>query len=102
MPDLTYWTELLLDRALSPALWLGVVAALACTVPFIILRGGGPGQVVRDVVAGLTGFAAGQLFGVLMGTDPLYVGQVHLMWGVLGSVTALFLGRLVWRRPSVG
>jgi hypothetical protein len=101
MPDLTYWTDALLDVAASPALWLGTVAALACAVVFSLLSGGGLGQLVRDVVVALIGFAAGHLFGVLLGNARLQVGEVQLLWGIAGSVTALLLGRLVWRRSSV-
>ena len=63
--------DLLLDFALAPALWLGLVLALSYSLFFYTWRGGGMRQLGRDLLAGIGGFAAGQILGMLMQTDWL-------------------------------
>ena len=90
---LSHWLDLVLDIALSPALWLSVGLALVYSVLFYGWLGGGWRQLARDLVAGLVGFGVGQVIGTLLRTSWLQLGQVQLLWGTLGTVIALLLGR---------
>jgi hypothetical protein len=87
----------LLNLVLSPALWLAVLLAFIYSTLFTLWRGGGWGQWLRDLVSGLAGFAAGHLLGMLAGLTWLRIGDVQLLWGSLGALAALFVGRRVWR-----
>ncbi len=87
----------LLNIALSPALWLSVLLAFIYSSLFTIWRGGGWGQWLRDLVSGLAGFGAGHLLGMLAGLSWLHIGDVQLLWGSLGALAALFLGRRLWQ-----
>ncbi len=93
------WFDLLLDIVLAPALWLSIALALVYGWLFYGWRGGGWRQLGRDLVAGLAGFGLGQLTGMLFGISWLVVGQVQLLWGTLGAVLGLALGRRFWPRP---
>lgn len=94
------WIDRVLDIVLSPALWLSVVLALVFGALFTFWRQGGWRQLPRDMAASLAGFGLGQLAGALLGVDWLRVGEVHLLWGTLGSAAALLLRRrLQARRP---
>lgn len=95
MPD--PWLDRLLDFALSPALWLALLLAVCYSVLFTAWRGGWR-QLPLDLVAGLIGFGIGQLAGNLLGLRWLRVGEVQLLWGTLGSVGVLLLGRSIRRR----
>jgi hypothetical protein len=88
-----------LDLLLSPALWLSVVVAILVSLAFTAWRGGDLRQLGRDLVAGLIGFGAGQLLGSLLPFELLRIGEVYIVWGVMGSLTALMLGRSIrhWR-----
>jgi hypothetical protein len=89
-----------LDIALSPALWLCVLFGLIYSVLFTLWRGGGFKQLLRDIVVGVLGFAAGQLLASILHLPTLRVGEVHLLWGSLLAVIALLAGRRYWRpRP---
>ncbi|OQA47043.1 MAG: hypothetical protein BWY52_00392 [Chloroflexi bacterium ADurb.Bin325] len=90
----------LLNIALSPALWLSVLLAFIYSTLFTLWRGGGWGQWPRDLALGLAGFGAGHLVGLLTGLDWLRIGDVQLLWGSLGALIALFLGRRIWRRQD--
>ena len=92
------WLEKLLDVALAPGLWLSALFALIYGLLFSAWRWAGWPQVGRDVLAAWLGFAAGQLGGMLIGLNWLRVGQVQLLWGTLGAVAALALGRRLSRR----
>ncbi len=94
------WFDALLDLVLSPALWLGVTIAAACSVVFYGWRGGGLRQLGRDLVAGLVGFGLGQLAGTWLGFDWLRVGQVQVLLGAGGALVALLVGRSIWRPGS--
>lgn len=87
----------LLNIALSPALWLAVLLAFIYSTLFTLWRSGGWGQWLRDLVAGLVGFGAGQLLSMLAGLGWLRIGEVQLLWGSLGALGALFLGRRLWQ-----
>ena len=94
--------ETLLDLLLSPALWLSLALAVLVSLAFTAWRGGDPRQLARDLLASVLGFGAGQLLGSLLGFDWLRVGQVYLLWGLLGAGAALILGRALrrWRTQS--
>ena len=86
-------SDRLWDILLSPALWLGLLLALAYGALCTLWRGGGWRQLPRDLAAACVGFGLGQLAGSLLGINLLRVGQVHVLWGTLGAGLALFLGR---------
>lgn len=100
MPELTLLIEGVTDVILSPALWLSVVVAVVCSVLFYGWRGGGARQFGRDVVAGLLGFGIGQLAGTYLELNLFQLGQIQLLAGITGAVSALFIGRLM-RRETV-
>ncbi len=87
------WFDTLLDVALSPALWLSVVLALAVSLLFHLWRGGGWRQLARDLLAGLIGFAVGQALGMGLRLPGLRLGDVQLIWGMLGCAAGLTVGR---------
>lgn len=87
------WLEKLLDIVLAPGLWLSVLLALIYSLLFSAWRWAGGRQLGRDVLFGLLGFAAGQLAGVLLRLGWLRIGEVQLLWGTIGAVLALVLGR---------
>ncbi len=87
----------LLNLALSPALWLSVLLAFIYSILFTLWRGGSWGQWLRDLVVGLVGFGVGHLLGLLAGLSWLRIGDVQLLWGSLGALAALFLGRRLWQ-----
>ena len=91
------WIDRLLDIVRSPGLWLSVLLAVIYSLIFAAWRWAGWRQVPRDLLAGLLGFAAGQLFGTLVGFTNLRVGLVQLLWGTIGAVAALAAGRRLWR-----
>jgi len=91
------WFDLALDVVLSPGLWLSVLLALIYSLLFSAWRWGGWSQLGRDVLAGLLGFAVGQLIGTLVGFDWGRIGQVQLLLGTAGAVALLAVGRTVWR-----
>ena len=91
------WLDLALDVVFSPGLWLSVLLAVIYSLLFSTWRWAGWGQLGRDVLAGLLGFAAGQLIGTLVGFDWGRIGQVQLLFGTAGAVTLLAVGRAVWR-----
>ena len=97
MPTLDDLLDKVIDVFFSPALWLGVVTALACSVLFVIWRRGGLRQWGRDAVAGLVGFALGQFVGRWLPLDWQQVGQVHMAWGVAGALAMMLLARRFWR-----
>lgn len=88
-----------LDLLLSPALWLSVVLASLVSLAFTAWRGGDLRQLGLDLVASLIGFGLGQLLGTLLPFDLLRIGEIYIVWGVLGAVAALMLGRSIrqWR-----
>jgi hypothetical protein len=88
----------LLNLVFSPALWLSVFLGLAAAVLCYAWRGGGWRHLLRDVAAGLAGFAAGQAAAILLRLDWGQVGQVYVLSGTGGSVIALAARRLMWRR----
>jgi hypothetical protein len=91
------WFDLALDVVFSPGLWLSVLFALIYSLLFSVWRWAGWRQLGRDVLAGVLGFAAGQLVGTLVGFDWGRIGQVHLLLGTVGAVVALAAGRWLWR-----
>lgn len=95
------WLDLALDVVFSPGLWLSVLLALIYSLLFSAWRWAGWGQLGRDVLAGLFGFAAGQLIGTLVSFDWGRIGQVQLLFGTVGAVALLAVGRAVWR-PGKG
>ena len=92
-----------LDLLLSPALWLSIVVATLVSLAFTAWRGGDLRQLVRDLVAGLIGFGAGQLLGSFLPFSLLRIGEVYIVWGVLGSLAGLMLGRSIrnWREQRM-
>ena len=90
------WLEMALDIVLSPGLWLSVLLALIYSLLFSAWRWAA-GASSRDVLAGLLGFAAGQLIGTLVGFDLGRIGQVQLLLGTAGAVAMLAVGRTIWR-----
>jgi len=101
MSALTRLIDGVMDVVLSPALWLSVAVAVACSVLFYGWRGGGARQLGRDIVVSLLGFGIGQLAATYLQLDFLRLGQVQPLAGIAGAICALFLGRLVWR-PNTG
>jgi uncharacterized membrane protein YeaQ/YmgE (transglycosylase-associated protein family) len=93
------WLEKLLDILLAPGLWLSVLLALIYSLLFSAWRWNGWRQVGRDLLAGLVGFAVGQLIGTLLHLNWLQIGQVQLFWGTLAAVVFLAAGRWL-RRPA--
>ncbi len=58
-----------LDVLLSPTLWLCVGLGMACGLLFHIWRGGGWRWLLADFLAGVVGFAVGQVAGTLLRVD---------------------------------
>jgi hypothetical protein len=95
------YLELALDIALSPALWLSALFGVIYSVLFTLWRGGGLRQGARDLVAGVAGFATGQVLASLLPLPSPRVGEVHLLWGSVFAVLFLLVGRRLWRpRPK--
>ena len=95
-----HYADLALDIVLSPALWLSVLFGVVYSVLFTLWRGGGWRQALRDLVAGVVGFGAGQLLATLLPLPSPQVGEAHLLWGTLFAALFLLLGRRFWRpRP---
>lgn len=86
------WVDRLWDVALAPALWLSATLALIYSALFTLWRGGGWRQLPRHALVGIVGFGAGQLLGVLLASELLRVGEVHLLWGTIGAALALLVG----------
>ena len=84
----------LLNLALSPALWLSVLLAFIYSILFTLWQGGSwgraaPGGGIRDL--------GRPPVGVLAGSSWLRIGDVQLLWGSLGALATLFLGRRLWQ-----
>ena len=94
---MTALLDLVLDIALSPALWMCVLFGLIFAVLFALWRGGGFGQALRDLAAGVLGFGLGQIVATLLRLPGPKVGDVRLLWGSLFCVAALLVGRRYWR-----
>ena len=84
-----------LDLLLSPKLWLSVGLGMACGLLFHIWRGGGWRWLLADFLAGVVGFAVGQVAGTLVRVDRLMIGQVQILPGILGAVVFLLGTRLI-------
>ena len=80
------FADLALDIVLSPTLWLSVLFGLIYAVLFTLWRGGGWRQALRDIVAGVFGFGAGQLLATLLPLPSPRVGDAHLLWGSVFAV----------------
>jgi hypothetical protein len=50
---------------------------------------------LADFLAGVVGFAAGQIAGTLLRVDRLLIGQVQILPGILGAVMFLLGSRLI-------
>jgi hypothetical protein len=87
--------EPVFDVVLSPALWLSVGLGMACGLLFHIWRGGGWRWLLADFLAGVAGFAVGQVAGILLHIDRLLIGQVQVLPGILGAVVFLVGSRLI-------
>jgi uncharacterized membrane protein YjjP (DUF1212 family) len=87
--------EPVLDVLLWPALWLSVGLGLACGLLFYIWRGGGWRWLLADFLAGVVGFAVGQVAGMLLRVDRLLIGQVQVVPGILGALMFLVGSRLI-------
>jgi hypothetical protein len=96
------WLDAGLDVLLSPGLWLSVLLVLIYSLLFSAWRWGGWRQLGCDVLAGLLGFAVGQLISTLGGFNWLHIGQVQLLLGTIGAVTALAVGRMIWHSAGGG
>jgi hypothetical protein len=96
------WLDTGLDVLLSPGLWLSVLLVLIYVLLFSVWRWGGWRQLRRDMLAGLLGFAVGQLIGTLGGLNWLRIGQVQVFLGTVGAVIALAVGRMIWRSAGSG
>ncbi len=92
--------DIIIDLVLSPSLWLGLALALSYSALFYGWRRGGVRQLGRDLLAGCTGFAVGQLAGVLLEVNFLIVGQLQLFMATLGALLALLIARRYWRPPA--
>lgn len=92
------WVDTLLDVLLSPALWLGILLAVAYSLLFTAWRGGGWRQAPRDLLAGLVGFWLGQLASGLLHVDVLRVGEIRLLGATVGAVLGLLAGRVLQNR----
>ena len=84
-----------LDVLLSPTLWLSLVLGMACGLLFHIWRGGGWRWLLADFLAGVVGFAVGQVAGTLLRVDRLLIGQIQVLPGILGAVVFLVGSRLI-------
>jgi uncharacterized membrane protein YjjP (DUF1212 family) len=87
--------EAALDVLLSPALWLSVGLGLACGLLFHIWRGGGWRWLLADLLAGVVGFAVGQVVGTLLNLDRLLIGQVQTVPGIIGAAGFLMGSRFI-------
>ncbi len=96
-------TDGALDLLLSPALWLSIVVATLVSFAFTAWRGGDLRQLGRDWFAGLIGFGAGQLLGSFLPFKLLRIGEVYIVWGVLGALAGLLAGRSIrnWRQQRL-
>ena len=92
--------DLLLDVVLSPGLWLGAVLAFSYGLLVYGWRGGGLRQLGRYVLAGLAGFALGQIAGMMLEVGWLRLGQTQVLMGTMGSAVALSIVLFFNRRVS--
>ncbi len=74
------WLDTVLDVLLSPGLWLSVMLVLIYSLLFSAWRWGGWRQLGRDVLAGLLGFAIGQLIGTLRSSIGCVSARCSFFW----------------------
>ncbi|MER3459439.1 MAG: hypothetical protein C4309_13125 [Chloroflexota bacterium] len=84
--------------SIPPALVLAGLLSTAYGAAFHLVAGGGLRRLLLYIVAGWVGFALGQFAGVYGDTDPLRIGQVHVVSATLGSWLALILAH--WLIPA--
>ena len=77
----------------TPAILLSVILGSIPAALFQIWKGRAAKEMLVFELAGLLGFAVGQLVAVLAGWQFLMIGQVHPVEGIVGSVIALILAR---------
>ncbi|MER3515239.1 MAG: hypothetical protein C4310_13325 [Chloroflexota bacterium] len=83
--------------SIPPALVLAGLLSTAYGAAFHLVAGG-LRRLLLYIVAGWVGFALGQFAGVYGDTDPLRIGQVHVVSATLGSWLALILAH--WLIPA--
>jgi len=75
-----------------PAFLFGFCVATLLGGVFHLLRGGGLGRILLDIVLSWVGFAAGHLLAGTLGWAFLDVGPLHLGLALVGSLVFLFVG----------
>ncbi len=90
--------EAALNLVLLPALWLSVALGLTCGVLFYLWRRGGWRRFWRDLVAGVVGFALGQVLVARFGAEITLIGQVQVIPGLVGALMVLIVGRALAAR----
>jgi len=78
-----------------PAVILSILIASILAVLFYIWQGKTLRNLVAYWIAGLAGFFAGQLLGILAGARLFMLGQIHLLEGAALCLGALFVVKLL-------
>ena len=76
---------------MSPSFFLAAIIATGVGLVYSIWRGGNLTRMALFVVAAWIGFAIGQLIGAVLDLHVLLIGEVHLLEGIIGSLTVLVL-----------
>lgn len=76
----------------TAALLLGTVISILLGAIFHVWRGGKAGRLLLYLFLSITGFWVGQWIASLLQWDFDKLGQLHLAFGIFGSLLILFLG----------
>ena len=76
----------------APAILLGFLLSTLYGAAFHLIRGGGAGRLLLDLILGWLGFWIGHFLGARLGLDFAMVGPLHLGMATAGSLLFLFIG----------
>jgi len=76
----------------TATLLLGTVISILLGAIFHLWRGGKAGRLLLYLILSIAGFWIGQWIANLLQLDFDKLGQLHIAFGILGSLLILFLG----------
>lgn len=76
----------------TATLLLGTVISILLGAIFHLWRGGKAGRLLLYLILSIAGFWIGQWIANLLQLDFDELGQLHIAFGILGSLLILFLG----------